>query len=254
MGFFLNRGNNGFVKSLNSKIYVDKTDLINKCNKVLNSNNCYMCVTRPRRFGKSMTLSMLNTYYSKSCNSKDLFKGLNVEKCESFLKHLDKHNVIWIDMSRICTDIRDKNQFIDTLISNILSDFKDVYKDISFDGLTLAQTIIKINFQTDERFIFLIDEWDIIFREQEYNKKLCNEYIEFLKNLFKFGDVSDCIELVYMTGILPIKRYSTKSALNMFEEYNMINPQGLAEFFGFTEEETRNLCDKYSVDFNTVKS
>ena len=113
---------------------------------------------------------------------------------------------------------------------------------------------MKINQTLNERFIFLIDEWDIIYREQENNFKLCNEYTEFLRNLFKSYDVSSCIDLVYMTGILPIKRYSTQSTLNMFTEYNMIDSRNLTEFVGFTEQEVKDLCVKYNRDFNEVKN
>ena len=255
MGLYLNKDNSGFVKSLNGEIYIDKTNLIRECNKVLNTDYCYMCVTRPRRFGKSMALSMLNAYYSKGCDSKELFKGLKIETDESYLKHLNKHNVILIDMSSLYTDIKDKNMFVTELQDELIDDLKEAYGAYLTDKEnTLRKCFNKIKTSTNDRFIFLIDEWDIIFREQEHNKKLCDEYIEFLRNLFKSSVVSNCIDLVYMTGILPIKRYSTESTLNMFEEYNMIDPQELAEFFGFTEKETRDLCDRYNVDFNKVKT
>ena len=123
----------------------------------------------------------------------------------------------------------------------------------SLTNLTLGESIIEINSETNERFIFLIDEWDVIYREQENNKKLCDEYIELLRNLFKSSDVSACIDLVYMTGILPIRRYSTQSTLNMFTEYNMINPRGLESYIGFTEDEVKGLCTKYQRDFNEIK-
>ncbi len=259
MGFFLNVGNNGFIRSLNSEIYVDKTMLIKECNKVFNTNNCFMCVTRPRRFGKTMTLSMLNAYYSKGCDSKELFKGLKIENDESYLKHLNKHNVIWIDMSELYTGLNDKNLFVNKLKKYIYLDLKDKYKELNLnfnleDGMFLANTFKEINFKLNERFIFLIDEWDVIYREQENNTNLCDEYTEFLRNLFKSSSVSNCLDLVYMTGILPIKRYSTQSTLNMFQEYNMINPRGLESFIGFTEDEVKELCSKYNRNFNELKN
>jgi len=123
---------------------------------------------------------------------------------------------------------------------------------------TISKAIIRINSNINERFIFLIDEWDVIYREQEYNTKLCDEYIELLRNLFKSSNVSSnvssCIDLVYMTGILPIRRYSTQSTLNMFTEYDMINPRELDSFIGFTEDEVKDLCKKYNRDFNEIKS
>lgn len=121
---------------------------------------------------------------------------------------------------------------------------------------TISKAIIRINSKLNERFIFLIDEWDVIYREQEYNTKLCDEYIELLRNLFKSSNVSSnvssCIDLVYMTGILPIRRYSTQSTLNMFTEYDMINPRELDSFIGFTEDEVKDLCNKYNRDFNKI--
>ena len=260
MGLYLNKDGAEFESYLYDDIFVDKSLLIKTINNNLTKKSLkYMCVTRPRRFGKSMALAMLNAYYSKGCDSKELFNGLKIETNESYLKHLNKHNVIWIDMAELYTSLNDKNLFVNKLKEYIYFDLKETFSnvDINFDmsdGAYLINSLKIIYSKLKERFIFLIDEWDVIFREEEYNTNLCNEYIGFLRSLFKSSGVSNCIDLVYMTGILPIKRYSTESALNMFEEYNMINPQGLSEFFGFTEEETRALCDKYSVDFNIVKS
>ncbi len=255
MAFYLNRGSAEFESYLYDDIFVDKSLLI----KIINNNltkkrSKYMCVTRPRRFGKSMALSMLNAYYSKGCDSKELFKGLKIEHDESYLKHLNKHNVIWIDMSSIYTSIRNKNDFLKELTINLLDDLNDSFPNVlkEIDN-TIGKAITRINSKLKERFIFLIDEWDVIFREQEHNKELCDEYIEFLRNLFKSGDISECIDLVYMTGILPIKRYSTQSTLNMFAEYNMINPNGLETYIGFTEKETKDLCSKYNRDFSEIK-
>jgi len=255
MSLYLNQGSAKFESYLNDDIFIDKSLLIKECNNKFNKESLkFMCVTRPRRFGKSLALSMLNAYYSKGCDSSCLFENLNISKDESYLKHLNKSNVIWIDMASLYTRIENKNEFIKQLKKYILKDLKEQFKNIDYTDLLLEDAIIEINSKLNENFIFLIDEWDIIFREQEHNKKLCDDYIMFLRSLFKSSDVSSCIDLVYMTGILPIKRYSTESALNMFEEYNMINPQGLAEFFGFTEKETKELCIKYDVDFKQVKT
>ena len=254
MGLYLNKDNSLFLESLDSEIFVDKSDLISITNFKMRTNDKFMCVTRPRRFGKSMALAMLNAYYSKGCDSKELFKGLKIENDESYLKHLNKHNVIWIDMSSLYTDIRDKNMFVAELQDELIDDLKEVYGAYLTDKEnTLRKCFNKIKTSTNDRFIFLIDEWDIIFREQEHNKKLCDEYIEFLRNLFKSSVVSNCIDLVYMTGILPIKRYSTQSTLNMFKEYNMIYPNGLESYIGFTEDEVKDLCIKYNRDFNKIK-
>ena len=257
MSLYLNQNNDSFIKDLKSKIYIDKSMLISKTNENFGTNNCFMCVTRPRRFGKTMALSMLNAYYSKGCDSKDIFDKLNIANDSLYLEHLNKHNVIWIDMASLYTGLNDKSIFVQKLKEFIYQDLKDYFKNVNLDcdltdGTFLAHSIKKINSELNERFIFLIDEWDVIYREQEYNNKLCNEYTEFLRNLFKSSDVSACIDLVYMTGILPIRRYSTQSTLNMFTEYNMIRPRGFESFLGFTEEEVKDLCKKYNRDFNKI--
>ena len=253
MSFYLNKSNDLFFDSINADIYVDKTMLIGNCNRLIRKPNKFMCITRPRRFGKTMALSMLNAYYSKGCDSASLFDKLNIASDNSYLKHLNKHNVIWIDMASVYADTIDKNTFVEKLASEIMDDLKHAYPDIltnSFD--TLRKCFNELNSKLNERFIFLIDEWDVIFREEEYNYKLCDDYIMFLRGLFKSSDVSACIDLVYMTGILPIRRYSTQSTLNMFTEYNMIRPRGFESFLGFTEEEVKDLCKKYNRDFNKI--
>ncbi len=258
MSLYLNQDNNLFEECLNSKIFIDKSQLINITNENLKTSSKYMCVTRPRRFGKTMALSMLNAYYSKGCDSGELFKNLKVSQYESYDKHLNNHNVIWIDMAELYTSLNDKSIFVNKLKEFIYFDLKESFGnvDINFDmsdGTFLMNSFKTIYTKTKSKFIFLIDEWDVIFREQEHNYKLCDEYTEFLRNLFKSSGVSNCIELVYMTGILPIKRYSTQSTLNMFTEYNMIDSDLLAPFFGFTENEVINLCVKYNRNFSEIK-
>ena len=156
-------------------------------------------------------------------------------------------------MASLYTDIRDKNDFFKELETNLLDDLNEAFPNVlkEMDN-TISKAIIRINSKLNERFIFLIDEWDVIYREQEYNTKLCDEYTELLRNLFKSSNVSSCIDLVYMTGILPIRRYSTQSTLNMFTEYDMINPRELDSFIGFTEDEVKDLCKKYNRDFNKI--
>ncbi len=131
-------------------------------------------------------------------------------------------------------------------------DFSVAYPDIDINEYSIGDAIVEINSITNDRFIFLIDEWDVIFREKP-ESKLCDDYIMFLRSLFKSSDVSSCLDLVYITGILPIKRYATESALNMFEEYNMIQPQNLIDYIGFTQNEVKSLCEEYQIDFGTMK-
>ena len=255
MSLYLNKNNDKFKEYKSARIFIDKSNLIKECNSLFGTSDKYMCITRPRRFGKTMALSMLNAYYSKGCDSQSLFDKLNIAKDSSYLEHLNKHNVIWIDMASLYTDIRDKNDFFKELETNLLDDLNEAFPNVlkEMDN-TISKAIIRINSKLNERFIFLIDEWDVIYREQEYNTKLCDEYTELLRNLFKSSNVSSCIDLVYMTGILPIRRYSTQSTLNMFTEYNMLDSYPIESYVGFTEDEVIGLCNKYNRDFNEIKS
>ena len=256
MSLYLNKNNDKFKEYKSARIFIDKSNLITITNSNISKpSSKFMCVTRPRRFGKTMALSMLNAYYSKGCDSQSLFEKLNIAKDNSYLEHLNKHNVIWIDMASLYTDIRDKNDFFKELETNLLDDLNEAFPNVlkEMDN-TISKATIRINSKLNERFIFLIDEWDVIYREQEYNTKLCDEYTELLRNLFKSSNVSSCIDLVYMTGILPIRRYSTQSTLNMFTEYNMLDSFPIESYVGFIEDEVIGLCNKYNRDFNEIKS
>ncbi len=252
MAFFLNKNDDKFLEYLNAKIFVDKSDVIEYINQVMNTPDKYMCVTRPRRFGKTMTLSMLNAYYSKGASSKKIFDNLKISESPSYLQHLNQHNVIWLDMASIYTNSLDKSKFIEEIKRKLFIDFSRKYPQIDLTGYSIGDAIVEINSETGDRFIFLIDEWDVIFRENPQSK-LCDEYISLLRGLFKGSDVSSCLDLIYMTGILPIKRYSAESTLNMFKEYNMLNPRNLASYIGFTEEEVKSLCETYHTDFEMMK-
>ncbi len=254
MSFYLNSDSSKFNEYKSSAIFVDKSMLIQECNRVFGTSEKYMCVTRPRRFGKTLAISMLNAYYSKGCDSREMFKDMKISKDPGFEGHLNKHNVIWIDMSGLYTALDDKNEFVKKLKSRIFRDLKTAYPMVDLEDMFLDDALSAINQQRKERFIFLFDEWDIIYREQENNQKLCEEYTSFLRNLFKSTTASSCIDLVYMTGILPIRRYTTQSTLNMFKEYNMLDAQELTEFVGFTEEEVKALCTQFHRDFNKIKN
>ena len=248
MGNYLNKGNDLFKKDINDDIYVDKSMLIRETNRIISKRESFWCVTRPRRFGKTMALSMLNAYYSKGCDSKELFHGLKIENDPSFEKHLNRHNVIWIDMAGVMIKFDRQSNFIQLFRQELSQELKEYFLPSGSKSNNLYDVISEIFRKTSEKFIFLIDEWDCIFREMSKDRKLCDDYMDLLRGLFKNSDVAETIDLVYMTGILPIKRYSTQSALNVFQEFNMLDPQGLEEFIGFTQEEVDNLCDKFNMD------
>ncbi len=256
MAIYLNKGNKIFLEYKDDEIFIDKSLLIqNTINCFNKASKKYMCITRPRRFGKTLAISMLNAFFSKGCDSRGVFENLEIAENSNFEMHLNKHNVIWIDMSAAFTDTLDKENFFRELQTQIIFELNEAFPNIlnAMDN-TVRKALIKINSTLNETFIFLIDEWDYIFREQDHNINLCNEYTIFLKNLFKSSDVSSCIDLVYMTGILPIRRYTTQSTLNMFKEYNMLDARELTEFVGFTEEEVKSLCTQYHRDFNEIKN
>ncbi len=255
MGRYLNRKNDGFASDRKFPYYVDKSLLIKETNACLGIDQMkFMCVTRPRRFGKTMALKMLSAYYSKNNDSRELFKNLSICKDPSFEEHLNKHNVLWIDLGKVYTGLKDPNLFVDEMENRLLGELARNYPGVSLGGLSLSDAIAEVNLETGERFIFLIDEWDVIYREEGRNKELCDSYTKFLRDLFKSSDVSACFDLVYMTGILPIRRYITQSTLNMFTEYNMLSPKSLASCFGFAEDEVKGLCKKHNADFSEIKN
>ena len=251
MGIFVNPNNEGFRESLNSMIYVDKSGMIEVTNNLLDSKQKCMCISRPRRFGKSMGIDLLVAYYSKGCDSKELFTNLKIAQNPNFEKHLNKYNVIWLNLPKFY----EPGSSIDTLLPNMIRLLKKElikeFSNVDIGQNDLLQIILaEIYNQTKEKFIILIDEWDFIFREST-NTKVQEEYVNFLRILFKD---SPFIKLAYITGILPIKRYNTQSTLNNFDEYSMVIPRNMAEYFGFTEDEVKALCQRFNRDFDEIKA
>ena len=257
MGIFFNPGNEGFSSVVSSQLYVDKTGLIDYVNSVLGTEQRMLCVSRPRRFGKSMAVKMLVAYYSKGCDSKPLFHHLKIESLPTYEKELNKHNVIYLDMQWFHSVAKEKGileQEVSYLQKEVIQELKEYYPTIISDDITLlSEALSRVYSITKERFIIIIDEWDCIFREDKDNVVQQERYINFLRGMFK-GILADvAIELVYMTGILPIKKYGTQSALNNFDEYTMLDPTPMEEYMGFTELEVQSLCKKYDMDFEKMK-
>ncbi len=249
MGIYLNRGNDAFRRDLSEDIYVDKSMLISKTNEAIEYDNPFWCVTRLRRSGKTMAIKMLNAYYSKGCDSRELFHGLKIESDPSYGKHLNKHNVITIDIGGEFCSAFGKSSFIPELSRKVIKDLRTAFPDVDYaENDTLINTISRIHDKTGETFIFLIDEWDMVFQERPDDKELQEDYLYFLRGLFKGNTAANAIDLVYMTGILPIPKGVSQSSLNNFTEYNMLNPDGLEEYFGFTQEEVDSLCDRFDMD------
>ena len=251
MGTYLNPGNTAFKEALNSEIYVDKSILIDVVSSKIGTMQKYMCVSRPRRFGKSVAMNMLAAYYSRGCNSEAIFKNLKIAKASSFKEHLNQYNVIKLNMQDFLSDYRNIDGMLVAISKYLLKELLKVYPGIDYmDKNRLRNVMSDIHEESGIQFIILIDEWDCIFREYKKDKKSQDKYLDFLRAWLKDQEY---VGLVYMTGILPIKKYGTHSALNMFTEYSMTSPGELAEFFGFTDAEVKGLCTEYNWDYDELK-
>ncbi|MDE7416722.1 MAG: ATP-binding protein [Lachnospiraceae bacterium] len=251
MGFYLNPGNKGFWESIRSKIYVDKTQLIACTNGLMNTREKFICVSRPRRFGKTMTLEMLAAYYSCGCDSADLFKGLKIESCKTFQEHLNRYDVIFLNIQQFLIE-ESSDKATEYLEKEVLEELNETYGEIikgSEKGLAAA--LRKIYTRTSRQFIFLVDEWDCVMRERQESEALQKQYLDFLRNLLKDQPY---VALAYMTGILPVKKYGQHSALNMFWEYSMTDQEIFEEYTGFTESEVRALCAQYDMDYDKTSN
>ncbi len=249
MGIYLNPKNKAFWESTRSKIYVDKTNLIAHTNEFINTREKYVCVSRPRRFGKSMTIEMLAAYYSRGCDSADLFKGYEIEENESFPEHLNKYDVIFLNMQQFFIRAKDR-EVTEYLEQVVLADIRKEYGNLFPERETsLAAALEQIYAETEKSFIFLIDEWDCMMRERQETEE--RQYLDFLRNLLKDQPY---VALAYMTGILPVKKYGVHSALNMFAEYSMTDQSIFEEYTGFTEAEVKGLCERFDMDFFQTKN
>ena len=247
MGLYVNPGNGAFKMSRYSDIYVDKSMLISRTNALYKTEKRFLCVSRPRRFGKSMAANMLSAYYSRGCNSAELFSGLKIENTPAFQAHLNRYDVIRLDVQQFLFQESHLDIFIDEMQKAVTGDLRKEYGHCFETGpYGLAGALNQIYAATGKGFIFIIDEWDCVFRIAREQENVQKRYLDFLRGLFKGADYAD---LVYMTGILPIKKYGEHSAINIFDEYSMIDSKNLGEYFGFTEEEVRQQCGKHGMEY-----
>ena len=250
MGIFLNPDNTNFKKSINSKIYVDKTEMIRLTNEIINTEQQYVCISRPRRFGKSMAANMLVAYYSRGCDSRELFRNYKIADDVSFEQHLNKYNVIHINMTEFVKQ-GDIQETINYLNHILLHELKHENTDVDcFDWNNLVLVLKSIFSEKGIPFIFIIDEWDCVFREHKNDTESQRGYLNFLRNLLKNQSY---VALAYMTGILPIKKYGEHSALNMFTEICMTYAEPFSEYTGFTESEVTELCNLYGKNYDEMK-
>lgn len=252
MAMYLNVGQGLFQESLDSLIYIDKTPLIDILNQNLKTKNKYFCLSRPRRFGKSVTAQMICSYYSKGSDSSNQFDNLKISSAESYKKHLNQYDVIFINMtdefSRANHNVKGMTDY---LTSSIVSELKEEYPECSISSTEFLDVVLQSVYSYSKvPFVIVIDEWDCIMREKKEDPESLRQYLEWLKSLFKDKSY---VALAYMTGILPVKKYGTQSALNMFAEYSMTDPDNFAPFIGFTEDEVLELCKNFKADFGKMK-
>jgi len=251
MGNYLNKGNDGFA-SLRNSMFVDKSMLIAEVNSVMMTENRFLCVTRARRFGKSVAVKMLNAYYDKSCDSRDLFRGLAISKDKDFGKHLNRYPVLYLDMTDFVTKYGRDIHIVEYIKRDICEELIGLYEGVVMKPSDdLMDLLVHIVSHTGEKFVCLIDEWDALCREGM--ERQMDEYVDFLRRLFKGSMTEYVFACSYMTGILPIKRYNTQSALNNFDEYTMLSPAQLAPYFGFTQKEVEGLCMDGNMDGYEMK-
>ena len=229
-----------YAKVLNDRIYVDKSLLIREVSSMLGTSSRYICITRPRRFGKSVNLHMLGAYYTKGQDCDLMFQKLKISKTESYRTHLNNHNVVFIDFSRMPDGCRNYEDYVKGILNRLREDLIKTYpflKEKTYDSIS------EMFRDSKESFVFLLDEWDSIFYKDFMTRADKNEYLGFLKNLLKDQPY---VELAYMTGVLPIVKYSSGSELNMYDEYSFMNDNIYDKYFGFSESEVRSLCELHS--------
>ena len=249
MGIYINPGNENLKEALNSKIFVDKSMFIQKISEFINTDQKFICVSRPRRFGKTRISKMMTAYFSKGCDSLSLFENLKIAKESCFKENLNKFNVITIDLGAFYSRAENKNDVLKNLKKWLLDDFRDEFPEVKIeDNDSIADMLLRIYKKINAQFIIIIDEYDVLIRER-VNETLLKDYLELLNSLFKNNELSPAIALAYLTGILPVIRDKVQSKLNVFEESTMLDPFGMEEFFGFTKEEVKALCDRYGMSY-----
>jgi len=253
MGIYLNPTYKNFEENINSEIYVDKTMMLAELNKMIGTDKKYICLSRPRRFGKTIAGNMISAYYSKGNNSEKIFEKFKISKDPSYRDGLNKYNVIKIDVNSEFQNEKQKNDLIDNLSSNIKNELIVAFQNVEISpDDSLAMCLAKIHDATGEQFVVILDEYDVLVREK-VSKELFDKYLGLLNGLFKSDTVRPALALAYITGILPVVRDKVQSKLNNFTEYTIINARNLAQYVGFTKEDVISLCQKYNMDYEECK-
>ena len=223
-----------------SKYFIDKSSIIEILNEVIATSDKYVCITRPRRFGKSSVADMLGAYYTKDITSKNIFDTLKISNSIKYSENMNKYNVISLSFNEIPDNMKSYEDYINNIINQIK---KELLSSFNIEDIDETDSLKRLFRKTGKKFIFIFDEWDYIFNNNLFIANQ-NDFLEFLRNLLKDQPY---VALCYMTGVLPIKKYSSGSALNMFDEFTMLNDTIYSDYFGFTEIEVKNLISRQTL-------
>ena len=204
MGIYLNPGAKKLQKALNSEIYIDKSGIIGYLNRVVDTEQCFVCVSRPRRFGKSMAANLISAYYDRTVDAKYLFQNMKIASEPEFTRYAGQYDVIKLNIQEFLSNSRDMGEMLALIRKSLLWDLLEAYPDFRyFDQTNLSRTLMDIYRNTQRQVVIIIDEWDCVFREEKNHKQEQEAYLDFLRDLLKDKEY---VALTYMTGILPIKK------------------------------------------------
>ena len=249
MAVYFNPGNESYRSDKRSQVYVDKTGLLSYLNTILGTNNRCVAVSHARRFGKSQAAGMIDAYYSMGSDSRELFSDLEIAKDEHFEEHLNKYNVIHLDISSIFDYYQDN--LVEKIIECIIYDLKEEYGDRLDYSRPFTALLMDVYHLSGRPFVIIIDEWECIIRNSG-DDELIHRYLQFLHSLFKSEESKHYLALGYITGIMPIKKIKNESALNNFKEYTMLDSYPITQYYGFTEHEVKELCDILTKPENAI--
>ncbi|MCD8222064.1 MAG: ATP-binding protein [Clostridiales bacterium] len=245
MGFYLNNTKAAELYRNEKKkpYFVDKTKLLAELIPLVREGTAYVAITRPRRFGKTVMANMIGAYFCKADDCSDIFDSLAIAESEFYREHLNRHNVIYIDFSKCTDNCQCYSDYIMDIQEILQDDLREAFPDVRFRTKgSVQEDLDRIFNHTKEKFIFVLDEWDSVFHKDFITEEDRKSYIGFLANLLKDQAY---VSLAYMTGILPIAKYSDSSTLNNFDEYTMATDDVYSEYFGFTDCEVDDLYQRY---------
>lgn len=245
MGMFLNSKSPyaDYRETVNDLYFVDKSMLLKELFPALGKKNRYFCITRPRRFGKSVMANMVGAFFGKAADSSGLFDTLAIAGERDYVAYLNQYNVIYIDFSRMPENCGSYYAYISRILNGLREDLMQEYPNLARGAEKAIWDNLQMIFEeTGQKFIFVMDEWDAVFHKSFITEEDREKYIEFIRNLLKDQVY---VELAYMTGILPIAKYSSGSELNMFLEYDMVTKKKFSEYFGFLDTEVDKLYERY---------